>query len=73
MQMNFQPYVDKMKKKKLTWNIFVKLMKDFFYSDIDKLKHINAILLTELTMSYSDMDRLKYLNVLLLKNSRTLF
>ena len=67
MQINFQPYVDEMKKKKLTWNIFVKLMKDFFYSDIDKLKHINAILLTELTMSYSDMDRLKYLNVLLLK------
>ena len=35
MQINFQPYVDEMKKKKLTWNIFVKLMKDIFYSDID--------------------------------------
>ena len=67
-EINFQPYVDAIKMKKLSWNIFVKVMKDFFYSDINRLKHINAILLIELTISYSDMDRLKYLNEILLKS-----
>ena len=36
------------------------------YSNINKLKKFNAILLMELTMDYSDLDRLKYLNVILL-------
>ena len=46
--------------------VFVKLMEDLSYSDVNRLKYLNAILLTELTISYSDMDRLKYLNVILM-------
>ena len=63
---NFQYYVDKAKQKEIAWHVFVKLIKDFSYSDISKLKYVNAILLTKLTDSYSDMERLKYLNVILM-------
>ena len=62
---NFQYYVDMAKQKEIAWHVFVKLIKDFSYSDISKLKYVNAILLTKLTDSYSDMERLKYLNVIL--------
>ena len=71
-EINFQPYVDAVKRKKISWNIFVKLMKDFFYSDINRLKHINATLLIELTMTYSDMDRLKYINEIFIKEFKNL-
>ena len=54
------------KQKEIAWHVFVKLIKDFSYSDISKLKYVNAILLTKLTDSYSDMERLKYLNVILM-------
>ena len=63
---NFQYYVDMAKQKEIAWHVFVKLIKDFSYSDISKLKYVNAILLTKLTDSYSDMERLKYLNVILM-------
>ena len=63
---NFQYYVDMAKQKEIAWHVFVKLIKDFSYSDISKLKYVNAILLTKLTDSYSDMERLKYLNVVLM-------
>ena len=33
---------------------------------MNRLSHLNAILLTELTVSQSDTDRLKYLNVILM-------
>ena len=65
-EIDFQNYVDSVKQKKTPWNIFESLIKDFIYSDIKRLKLINAILLTELTPSNSDIDRLKYLNVILL-------
>ena len=41
-------------------------MQDLSYTDIDRLRKLNAILLTELTMNYSNMDKLKYLNQILL-------
>ena len=72
-EINFQPYIDSVKQRKIPWNIFEKFMKDFTnYLDSNRLKKLNAILLTELTMNYSDLDRLKYLNIILLaalKNS----
>ena len=62
----FQYYIDMAKQKKIHWNVFVNLMEDLSYSNIDRLKYLNAILLVELTNSDSDMDRLKYLNVILM-------
>ena len=63
---NFQHYIDALKQKKIHWHIFIDLIQDFSYSDLKRLRILNAILLTELTMDYSDIDKLKYLNVLLL-------
>ena len=63
---NFQYYVNTVKEKEIPWHVFVKLLEDFSYSDVNRLKHLNEILLTELTGSYSDMDRLKYLNLILM-------
>ena len=63
---NFQYYVDRVKQKEMHWHVFVKLMEDLSYSDVQRLKYLNAILLTELTVSYSVMDQLKYLNVILM-------
>ena len=71
-EINFQLYVDLVKQNKFHWNIFIAVMQDLSYSDTDKLRNLNAILLNELTINYSDMDKLKYLNILLLtelKNS----
>ena len=65
-EINFQNYVESAKQRKIPWNIFEDFMKDLAYSSIPKLKHLNAILLIELTTDYSDLDRLKYLNSLLL-------
>ena len=64
---NFQTYVNEVTDGKIRWNIFVNLMKDLSYSDIDRLKKLNATLLTELTINFSTMDRLKYLNEILLR------
>ena len=63
---NFQHYIDALKQKKIHWHIFVDLIQDFSYSDLKRIRILNAILLSELTMNDSDMDKLKYLNVLLL-------
>ena len=41
-------------------------MEDLSYSDLNRLKYLNAILLTELTVSHSDMERMKYLNMILM-------
>ena len=65
-EINFQPYIDTVKNGKIPWNIFVKTMEDLSYTDINRLKCLNAVLLMELSMSHSDMDRLKYLNKILL-------
>ena len=65
-EIDLQNYVDSVKQNKMTWNVFECLMKDFIYSDINRLKLINAILLTELTTNYSDIDRMKYLNSILM-------
>ena len=61
----FQQYVDAAKKETIPWNIFKDLMEDLSY-DVDQLRNLNAILLTELTMNSSTLDKLKYLNVLLM-------
>ena len=63
---NFQHYVDALKKKKITWDIFVDFMQDLSYSDRDKLRNLNAILLNELTMNCYDMDKLIYVNMIFL-------
>ena len=47
----FQYYIDMAKQKKIHWNVFVNLMEDLSYSNIDRLKYLNAILLVELTNS----------------------
>ena len=65
-EINFQLYVDLVKQNKFPWNIFIDVMQDLSYSDINKLRKLNAILLTELTMNYSDIDKMKYLNELLM-------
>ena len=63
---DFQYYVDMVKQNEIAWHVFEKLMKDSSYSDVNRLKYFNAILLNELSISKSDMDRLKYLNVILM-------
>ena len=65
-KINFQHYVDGVKLKKISWNYFVDFIQDLSHSDINKLRHLNAILLMELTMNFSDLDRLRYLNEILL-------
>ena len=65
-EINFQTYVDLVKQKTITWNVFENTLKAVAYSSIPRLKLLNAILLVELTTNYSDLDRLKYLNSILL-------
>ena len=65
-EINFKQYVDGVKENKLSWNFFIAIIQDFSYSDINRLRHLNAILLTELTINHSDMEKLKYLNQILL-------
>ena len=65
-EINFQQYVDGVKERKLSWQFFIAVMQDLSYSDIKRLRIVNAILMTELTMNYSDMDKQKYLNEILL-------
>ena len=66
-EINFQHYVDSVKQRRIDWNMFVDVMRDISYSDMGRLRRLNAILVNELTMDYSDMDKLKYLNVILLR------
>ena len=63
---DFQHYIDAVKQKNIAWNIFIDLMQDLSYRNMNRLRILNAILLTELTTNYSDMDKSKYLNILLL-------
>ena len=63
---NFQHYIDLVKQNELNWNTFIVVLQELSYSDMDRLRYLNAILLNELTMNYSDMDKSKYLNVMLL-------
>ena len=72
-EINFQLYVESVKQKKTPWNIFENLMKHLVsYLNANKLKYLNAILLTELTKNYSDIERLKYLNTILLSEFKEL-
>ena len=66
-EINFQHYVDSVKQKRIDWNMFVDVIQDISYSDKDRLRRLNAILLNELTSECSDMDKLKYLNLILLR------
>ena len=63
----YQLHINAIKEQKMPWNSFVELMEDIFYSDMDRLKLLNALILTELTISYSDMERSKYLNTMTLE------
>ena len=65
-KINVQIYVESVKQGKTPWNIFEHFMKDLCYSNTSRLKHLNAILLIELTSNYTDIDRLKYLSSILL-------
>ena len=39
---NFQHYVDAVKQKEMSWNIFQDLVQEISHSDIDRLKILNA-------------------------------
>ena len=65
-EINFQRYVDAAKHKKIHWDYFIDLMQDISFTDVNRLRHLNATLLNELTINYSDMDKFKYLNGILL-------
>ena len=58
-EINFQHYVAAVKQKKIDWNIFIESIQDLSYSDRNRLRILNAILLTELTVNYSDLDKFK--------------
>ena len=61
-EINFQQYVDSVKQKQIPRNIFINLLQDISNSDADRLRKLNAILLTELTLKHSNTEKLKYLN-----------
>ena len=65
-EINFQHYVDAVKQKTIPWHIFKDFMEDLSFSDMDRLRNLNAILLQEMTMNYSAIDKLKYLNRILM-------
>ena len=65
-EINFQLYVESVKQRKISWNVFANLMKDFSHSDICKLKDLNAILFAELTPNHSNSDKFRYLNSIFL-------
>ena len=65
-EVNFQTYIELVKQHKMPWNVFENVMKDISYTDKDRLKHLNAILLHELTPNFSHIDRSRYLNSILL-------
>ena len=65
-EFDFQPYIDSVKQKIIPWHLFEKTMIDLSRSNIQRLRYLNAILLTELTTNYSDTKRMKYLNLILM-------
>ena len=65
-EISFRLYIDAVKEKKIPWNTFVKLMEDFYYLDLERLEHLNSMILMELTRSYSYLERSRYLNAILL-------
>ena len=71
-KINFQLYVESVKQRKISWNVFANLMKDFSHSDICKLKDLNAILFAELTPNYSNSDKFRYLNSIFLSEFKTI-
>ena len=71
-EISFQLHIDALREQKISWNTFVKLMEEFFFLDMDRLKYLNALILTELTISYSDMERSRYLNAILMKELKNL-
>ena len=65
-EINFQNYIDGVKQKEISWKFFVDFIQDLSYSDKNRLRILNAMLLKELTMNFSDIEKLKYLNEILL-------
>ena len=55
-EINFQHYVDAVKQKTIPWHIFKDFMEDLSFSDMDRLRNLNAILLQEMTMNCSAID-----------------
>ena len=66
VEINFQHYVDLVKQENIQWNTFIDFVQELSYSNMDRLRNLNATLLNELTINYSDMDKFKYLNGILL-------
>ena len=66
-EITFHLYVDAVIEQKIPWHTFTKWTKDFYNSDMGRLKHLNAMILMKLTVSYSDMERSTYLNAILLR------
>ena len=52
-EFDFHYFVDAVKQKKIRWDIFVGLIQDFSYSDLKRLRTLNAILLTDLIYNKS--------------------
>ena len=50
-EINFQQYIEGVKQQKISWHFFINLMEDLTYSDITRLRNLNALLLIELTMN----------------------
>ena len=44
-EISFQLYIDALKNKKIPWHTFVQFMEEFFYSDMEKLKYLNGLIL----------------------------
>ena len=44
-------YVDAVIEQKIPWHTFTKWTKDFYNSDMERLKHLNAMILMKLTVS----------------------
>ena len=71
-EISFELHIDALREQKIPWNTFVELLEEIFYSDMDKLKYLNALILTELTKSHSNMERSRYLSKILLEELKNL-
>ena len=65
-EIDFKQLIDGVKQKEISWKFFIAFMQNLSFSDINRLRKLNAILLMELTMNYSDLDKMKYLNEILM-------
>ena len=52
-EIDFQRYVDAAKHKKIPWDIFIDLLQDISFTDVNRLRYLNATLLNELTKNFN--------------------